>query len=53
MYNTIKQRSNFSFNTCLFILNKIDLLGDQEIELKEVAKRILDILDKKMSILHL
>ena len=47
MYNTIKQRSNFSFNTCLFILNKIDLLGDQEIELKEVAKRILDILDKE------
>ena len=47
MYNTIKQRSNFSFNTCLFILNKYDLLGDQEIKLEEVAKRILDILDKE------
>jgi len=39
MYNTIKQRSNFSFNTCLFILNKIDLLGDQEIEYRRSCKK--------------
>ena len=48
MYKTIRQRNNFSFNTCLFILNKIDMIenGDQ-IDLNEIVEKILDIFDKE------
>ena len=46
MYKTIRQRNNFSFNTCLFILNKIDLIEqNQKVNLNEVTKKILDIFD--------
>ena len=43
MYNTIKTRINFSFNTCLFILNKID--NFTEINYKEIQGKILKIFD--------
>ena len=46
IYNTIKQRNNFSFDTCLFILNKIDII-EQEIDLNAVSNKILDIFDKE------
>ena len=48
IYNTIKQRNNFSFDTCLFILNKIDKF-EQEIDLNAVSNKILDIFDKENS----
>jgi hypothetical protein len=44
MYNVIKQRINFSFNTCLFILNKIDSINE-EINYKEIKNQILKIFD--------
>ena len=45
MYKTIRQRNNFSFNTCLFILNKIDII--QKVDLNEIMKKILDVFDKE------
>ena len=48
MYNTIRNRNNFSFNTCLFILNKIDIIEqNQEVDLNNITKKILDIFDKE------
>ena len=48
MYKTIRQRNNFSFNTCLFILNKIDILEqNQEVDLNETTNKILEIFDKE------
>ena len=44
MYNTIKVRINFSFNTCLFILNKIDDIKE-EINYEDINNRILKIFD--------
>jgi len=49
MYNTIKSRSNFSFQTCLFILNKIDIIeqDSKEINYEEISKKILKIFDNE------
>ena len=44
MYNTIKIRNNFSFNTCLFILNKIDEIKEG-VNYEEINNRILKIFD--------
>ena len=44
MYNTIKMRNNFSFDTCLFILNKIDAIKE-EINYRDINNRILKIFD--------
>ena len=44
IYNTIKVISNFSFNTCLFILNKIDEIK-REINYENIKNRILKIFD--------
>lgn len=47
MYNTIKSRNNFSFKTCLFILNKIDVIEQdtKEINYIKVSNEILKIFD--------
>ena len=45
MYNTIKERINFSFNTCLFILNKIDSFNEG-INYEKIQEQILKIFDK-------
>ena len=44
MYNILKNRINFSFNTCLFILNKIDSINE-DINYKDINNRILKIFD--------
>jgi hypothetical protein len=44
MYNIIKNRINFSFNTCLFILNKIDSINE-DINYEDINNRILKIFD--------
>ena len=50
MYKVIKERINFSFNTCLFILNKIDII-DEEINDKEIINHILKIFDGENEIM--
>lgn len=45
IYSSIKDRNNFSFNNCLFILNKIDLDENKEIDLGEATQKILKIFD--------
>ena len=48
MYNTIKQRKNFSFNTCLFILNKIDLLEQNgDIDCDKFTQEVLKVFDEQ------
>jgi len=49
MYNTIKSRSNFSFQTCLFVLNKIDIIEQdtKNINSEEISKKILKIFDNE------
>ena len=48
MYKTIRERNNFSFNTCLFILNKIDQIEvQQEVDLNKITTEILDTFDKE------
>jgi len=44
VYQTIKERPQFSFETCLFILNKIDTL--KEINLEKEKETILEIFDQ-------
>ena len=44
IYDTIKRRNDFSFDTCLFILNKIDLINE-DIDYENVSKQILKIFD--------
>jgi hypothetical protein len=47
IYNSIKDRNNFSFNNCLFILNKIDLEENKNVDYDEVAQKILKIFDEQ------
>lgn len=47
VYHTIKERPTFTFDTCLFILNRIDELN--EVDLEKETKTILDIFDKDNS----
>ena len=48
IYKTIRQRSNFSFNTCLFILNKIDVIeAQQKVDINEFTQKILEVFDKE------
>ena len=44
IYNTIKMRYDFSFDTCLFILNKIDMIKEK-IDYEDISKQILKIFD--------
>ena len=48
IYNTIKSRDSFDFNTCLFILNKIDQLekGGKEIKLNDMNNKIIKIINE-------
>ena len=47
IYNSIKDRLNFSFNNCLFILNKMDEEENKEINLEEATQMILKIFDEQ------
>lgn len=47
IYSSIKDRNNFSFNNCLFILNKIDLEENKEIDLGEATQKVLKIFDEQ------
>ena len=51
IYNTIKSRDSFDFNTCLFILNKIDQLekGGKEIKLNDMKNKIIKIINENNS----
>lgn len=44
IYDTIKRRNDFTFDTCLFILNKIDMI-QENIDYENVSKQILKIFD--------
>ena len=44
IYDTIKKRNDFSFDTCLFILNKIDMIKEK-IDYEDISKQILKIFD--------
>ena len=46
IYNTIKRRNDFSFDACLFILNKIDII-EEDINYEDVSKQILKIFDSQ------
>ena len=48
IYNAIKNRDSFNFNTCLFILNKIDQLekGGKKINLNDMKNKIIKIIDQ-------
>ena len=47
IYNTIKKRDSFNFNTCLFLLNKIDKIeeGGKSVKENDYADKILKIID--------
>ena len=47
IYDSIKERNNFSFNNCLFILNKIDEGENKDIELEKTTEDILKIFDEQ------
>ena len=51
IYNTIKSRDSFDFNTCLFILNKIDLLekGGKTVKLNDMKNKIIKIINENNS----
>ena len=51
IYNTIKSRDSFDFNTCLFVLNKIDLLekGGKTIKLNDMKNKIIKIINENNS----
>ena len=46
IYNYIKDRNNFSFNNCLFILNKIYEEENKDLNLDEATQKILKIFDE-------
>ena len=39
IYDTIKRRNDFSFDTCLFILNKIDMI-EENIDYENISKQM-------------
>ena len=47
IYNTIKKRDSFNFNTCLFLLNKIDKIeeGGKSVKEKDYSDKIIKIID--------
>ena len=47
IYDSIKERNNFSFNNCLFILNKIDEGENKDIDLEKTTEDILKIFDEQ------
>ena len=47
IYNSIKDRNNFSFNNCLFILNKIDEEENKDLNIDEATQKILKIFDEQ------
>ena len=47
IYDSIKERYNFSFNNCLFILNKIDVEENKDIDLEKTTEEILKIFDEQ------
>jgi len=46
IYTTISKRRNFSFDTCLFILNKMDQQSD-DLDFNDIRNKILDTFDKQ------